>query len=130
MCLIQFAMLYTLLGPQETKQFKKKYKLDKDYVFLPKIDDKSTKYITVCNKNSIEPPKANKKLVLPDFIILRNKKVMRLRNFPAVIRRYKFRHENNPHEYFYSELLMFTPWFSESDLFAGIWTSVENCFMN
>ena len=44
---------------------------------------------------------------------------MRLRNFPAVIRRYKFRRENNPHEYFYSELLMFTPWLSESDLFAG-----------
>ena len=49
---------------------------------------------------------------------------MRLRSYEAVIRRYKFRRENNPHEYFYSELLMFRPWSSESELFED---DVDKC---
>jgi hypothetical protein len=97
MCLIQFAMLYTLLGPKASKKFKEKYKLDKDYLFLPDKKDKKRQILAVCNYNQNNPPKENMTL-LPDFVILKNKKVMRLRSYEAVIRRYKFRRENNPHE--------------------------------
>ena len=41
---------------------------------------------------------------------------MRRRSFEAVIRRHKFKQELNPHEFFYSELLLFRPWFSETEL--------------
>jgi hypothetical protein len=124
MCLIQFAMLYTLLGPRESKKFKEKYKLDKDYLFLPDKKDKKRQILAVCNYKENNPPKENMTLILPDFVILKNKKVMRLRSYEAVIRRYKFRRENNPHEYFYSELLMFRPWFSESELFED---DIDKC---
>ena len=43
MCLVQFAMWYTLLSPQETKLLRKTMKVEKNYVFLPGIDKKDRK---------------------------------------------------------------------------------------
>ena len=44
---------------------------------------------------------------------------MTLRRFDAVIRRHKFDFRKDPHEYFYSELLLFYPLRDECDLFPN-----------
>ena len=49
---------------------------------------------------------------------------MKLRKFDAVIRRHKFSTKKDPHEYFYSELLLFWPWRNESELFPD---DAEKC---
>jgi hypothetical protein len=124
MCLVQFAMWYTLLSPQETKLLRKTMKVEKNYVFLPGIDKKDRKKLIVCNADKIKPPKENKNLLLPDYVILNNKKIMRLRKFGRVVRRHKFKQENNPHEHFYSELMMFRPFYSETELFED---DIDKC---
>ena len=37
---------------------------------------------------------------------------------------HKFKERLNPHEYFYSEILLFRPWFDESEIYAE---SLEKC---
>ena len=45
--------------------------------------------------------------------------VMKLRGQPAVLRQHKFRQDLDPHEYFYSQLLLYKPWRTEEkDLHA------------
>ena len=48
MCLVQFTMWFTVLGPQETKTFWKKYKNEKECVYIPNV--KERKQIVVCNQ--------------------------------------------------------------------------------
>ena len=62
-------------------------------------------------------------LAMPCYIILENGKIMRLRNHAAVLRRHKFK-EKDPHEFFYSESMLFSPWYSEEELFHS---DPENC---
>ena len=42
---------------------------------------------------------------------------MRLRKIPAVLRIHKLKEDKNPHEYFYSQLLLYRPWQSEKELY-------------
>ena len=121
MCLVQFTMWFTVLGPQETKTFWKKYKNEKECVYITSVERKQ---IVVCNEVKNNPPKANKNLTLPDYIILKNRKVMRLRKFARVVRKHKFNQDNSPHEYFYSQLMMFLPFLDESELFED---DIEKC---
>ena len=58
-------------------------------------------------------------ILLPDFMLLLNNKVMRLRKFDAVIRRHKFKQDKDAHEFFFSELLLFFPWREEVELFPN-----------
>ena len=99
-------------------------KLEKNYVFLPGTDKKDRKKLIVCNADKTKPPKENKNLFLPDYVILKNKKIMRLRKFARVVRRHKFKQGNNPHEHFYSELMMFRPFYSETELFED---DIDKC---
>ena len=121
-CLVQFAMWYTLLSPQETTKFLKKFKNEKECVYIPSV--KERKQIFVCNDIKNNPPQDNKNLTLPDYVILKNRKVMRLRKFARVVRKHKFNQDNNPHEYFYSQLMMYMPFFDESELFEE---DIEKC---
>ena len=57
-------------------------------------------------------------ILLPDFMLLLNNKIMRLRKFDAVIRRHKLKKDKDAHEFFYSELLLFFPWRNEQELFS------------
>ena len=41
---------------------------------------------------------------------------MKLRSFPLVLRMHKFKESKNPHEFFYSELLLYKHWRSEDEL--------------
>jgi hypothetical protein len=128
MCFVQFAMWYTLLGPRDTKEFWKKHKEEKEYLYIPHIDDEDREKIVVSNDTKNNPPKNNKNLTLPDFIILENRKVMRLRNYACVVRKHKFNQENNPHEYFYSQLMMFMPFLDEAELFEDDSETCQNLF--
>ena len=49
---------------------------------------------------------------------------MRLRGIPKVLRHHKFRPDADPHEFFYSQLLLFRPWRSEEELFPK---DMEQC---
>ena len=83
-----------------------------------------SKKIIVSQDDLHYPPMDNPELIMPEFIMLKNGKIMRRRSFPAVIRMHKFKEEINPHEYFYSELLLYRPWVDESHLYPK---SVEKC---
>ena len=61
----------------------------------------------------------NKKLQvkLPIFIKLKEQEYyMKLRGTPSVMRIHKVKEEYNPHEFFYSELLLYRPWRDEKEL--------------
>ena len=53
---------------------------------------------------------------------------MNLRRFDAVIRRHKFDFEKDPHQYYYSELLLFYPWRDESELFPDDFQKCQDLF--
>ena len=40
---------------------------------------------------------------------------LKLRSIPAVMRIHKVKEQYNPHEFFYSELLLYRPWRKEED---------------
>ena len=123
MCMTQFIMWYDLLCESEAKKIKEKHKNIKESGYINITVDKSKK-IVVSNDDLKCPPLDNSELVMPEYIMLNNGKLMRRRSFPAVIRMHKFKADLNPHEFFYSELLLFRPWFEESELFSD---SIEKC---
>ena len=100
MCLAQFAISYDPMRAQDAKNkaFKEGvYGEDKDQV------------ITSWNPQFEVP--------LPTHIQLGgNLGYMKLRGVPAVLRLHKFREDKNPHEYFFSELLLYRPWRNEEEL--------------
>ena len=56
--------------------------------------------------------------ILPTHIKLKEDLgYMRLRKIPAVLRIHKLKEDKNPHEYFYSQLLLYRPWQSEKELY-------------
>ena len=58
-----------------------------------------------------------KPALLPRTIDLQNGLgVMRLRSFPYVLRMHKFKENDDPHQFFYSELLLYKHWRSEDEL--------------
>ena len=118
-CLAQFAMWYSLLSAKEMQEVKKKFGLN-----LPMSDEP----IIVCKDTVENPPAENPNLTLPEYIVLSNGKIMRKRKFAAVLRRHKFRYEINPHEFCYSEMLLFTPWRNENDLFPNLIDSCLNLY--
>ena len=50
---------------------------------------------------------------------------MRLRSFPCVLRMHKFKESHDPHQFFYSELLLYKHWRNEEDLRED---DQEKCF--
>jgi hypothetical protein len=74
------------------------------------------------------PPQENKVLEMPEYLILEDGRIMALRNFAAVLRRHKFSQERDPHEYFYSENMLFHPWYSESELFPNDAAKCQSLF--
>ena len=57
-----------------------------------------------------------KKFLLKTITLQNDLGVMKLRSFPLVLRMHKFKESKNPHEFFYSELLLYKHWRSEDEL--------------
>ena len=57
---------------------------------------------------------------LPHIIQLSDPQLgyMRCRSFPAVFREHKFKEQQDPHQFYYNELLMYRHWRSEEDEFS------------
>ena len=106
-CLTQFTMRYTVVSPQTKKKIMESGRIPTSPT--PEQGYKGT--LTIVTGNDEDT------LDLKDFIVLHNGSVMTLRRYDAVIRRHKFDYRKDPHEYYYSELLLFHPWRNESELF-------------
>ena len=63
---------------------------------------------------------------LPMYIQLNGGKLgfMKLRNHPSILRLHKLREDKDPHEFFFSELLLYMPWRSEDEIFPN---NLERC---
>ena len=107
LCLCQFCMRYTQLSSIEANKIRRSGRIPAP----PKNGNGFEGILTVVTGDEMD------RTDLPDFILLQNNKVMKLRRFDAVIRRHKFKSERDEHEYFFSELLLFWPWRDESELF-------------
>ena len=64
---------------------------------------------------------------MPFVIKLKDPKLgfMRLRQFPAVLRFHKYKEEHDPHEFYYSQLMLFMHWRNENELHPQ---DFDNCF--
>ena len=51
------------------------------------------------------------------------------RKFPAVARFHKYKESNNPHKYYFSELLLYLPHFDESEIFPYDEIACTNLYM-
>ena len=102
-CLAQFATNYdTMTERQATK-----VNFSNGYAGLP-----TGKWISSWS-NTLESE-------MPRYIKLDSKLGnMKLRNHPSILRMHKFREDKDPHEFFYSELLLYRPWRSENELFPN-----------
>ena len=100
MCLAQFAISYDRMSAKDAQK--------KDFVDGCYGED-SNQVITSWNPQE--------EINLPTYICLgKNLGYMRLRSVPAVLRMHKFREDKDPHEYFFSELLLYRPWQNEAEL--------------
>jgi len=108
LCLAQFAIWYVLI-PKKSK--------------VPKIEDGGSDEKIIC-------PEMSNPQSLPKYIELndKNKSKMRLRCFPAVLRMHRFKEENDAHEFFFSELLLYRHWRSEEELFPHDFESCLQLF--
>ena len=111
---VQFCMRYTQLSSLEASKLR-----NSNRISAPPSSDNDFEGILHIVTDDEENP-----VPLLDFIELQNGKFMKLRKFDAVIRRHKFSAKKDPHEYFYSELLLFWPWRNESELFPD---DAEKC---
>ena len=67
--------------------------------------------VEVICPNLMEP------VFLPKTIQLQNNLgVMKLRSYPCVLRMHKFKESSDPHQFFYSELLLYRHWRKEEEL--------------
>ena len=97
-CLTQFAMLYDHLTGQEAAK----------RTFVNGSSGMSEMTIKSWNPKHETP--------LRQYIKLGNNLgYMKLRSIESVIREHKVREDKNPHEYYYSKLLMYHPWRKEKD---------------
>ena len=116
-CLAQFAMSY------ET---------------MPKRDMSKVTFVNGCSEEMSENEEMNivswteqQKKPLPKIIQLKNGLgYMKLRSFSrAILRRHKMKFETNPHEFYYSQLLLFRPWrIEEKDLHIESLEECQNLF--
>ena len=113
-CFCQHCMRYTLMTPLEISKIRRSGRRPQP----PPIGKGWEGILTVVTGDETED------IQLPDFIELENGKLMRLRKFDAVVRRHKFKSDKEQHEFFFSELLLFWPWRSESELFPD---DLEKC---
>ena len=102
-CLAQFVMYYKLIPRTQIKGLK----FENDITTL----NDTKKVITFLDENESELPN--------EIRLAENLGYMRLRSFPAVLRNHNFNQDSNPHEYFYSELLLYKSWRDESELFQS-----------
>ena len=109
MCLVQMGMRYDLVTGKEGATIRKSGRAPAP----PPAGQGWEGTLTVVTG------KEGEDILLPDFMLLHNNKIMRLRKFDSVIRRYKFKQEKDAHEFFYSELLLFFPWREERELFPN-----------
>ena len=99
MCLAQFAISYDSNRASDTKK-----ELEKEDVY-----GKSEQHKIISHNEDFEKE-------LPTLVKLKNNMgIMRLRKEPAVIRIHKLKEDKNPHEFRYSQLLLFCPWRNEVD---------------
>ena len=108
-CLVQMAMRYDLVTSKEAAAIRKSGRTPAP----PPTGHGWEGTLTVITGEEGES------IMLPDFILLINNKIMKLRKFDCVIRRHKFKQEKDAHEFFYSELLLFFPWRDELELFPN-----------
>ena len=107
MCLAQMAMRFTLVASKEADKIRSSGK-------EPTPPAEGLGYEGLL---SVATGQDEDRTRLTDFIELESSKIMRLRKFNAVLRRHKFNPEKDEHEYCYSELLLFSPWRCEDELF-------------
>ena len=108
-CLTQFTLRYNDVSPETKKKI-----LESDRIPTSPTAEQGYK-----GTLTIVTDEEEDTLDLQDFIELQNGRVMTLRRFDTVIRRHKFDFRKDPHEYFYSELLLFYPWIDECNLFPN-----------
>ena len=102
------------------------------YESIPPYNVKRITFIDgIANLNSIHKIfswNMNEEIHMPAYIELQNKSgFMKLREKPLVLRIYKYNRKNNPHEFFYSELLLYKPWRNEeTDLHLK---DIESCLV-
>jgi ATP-dependent DNA helicase PIF1 len=109
MCLAQFAIMY------ETHSYKiLKKKVDKkEITFINGTHGQSPDFLIILDMAGIY-------ISLPIYIKLDNNYgYMKLRSTAAVLRIHKFKEQNDPHQFIYSELLLYHPWRAENDLHPG-----------
>ena len=82
--LAQFVISYSMLTPIQASKLRKE--LDDN-----QIHQLSTTTIVVCNTIASDPPLDNPHLYMSNYIILNDGKMMRLRKYPACLRRHKFK---------------------------------------
>ena len=112
MCLAQFAISYDMMPNREGSR--KKYLKGASEEVSTNPDMQLASYNPDHEKG------------LPKWIKLSdNLGYMRLRKYRSILRLHKLREDKNPHEYYYSQLLLFSPWTKEKeDLAHG---SAEDC---
>ena len=102
MCLAQFATFYDTYSRSKIKT--------KEFTEGCSKNVSSDKYIYNVNNENVYLPFTLK-------VIVQNQTYfMQLRNNPSILRRHKFKLEKDPHEFFYSELLLYRPWENEKEL--------------
>ena len=106
-CLAQFIICYDMMAASKRKE-------EEEEDFLTQNNDMKI----VSWNPAFEMPMLN--------VIKLDKKMgfMKLRGTPKVLRQHKFREENNPHEFFFSQLLLYRPWRKEEELFPS---DIEEC---
>ena len=116
--LTQFTMRYTDVSPQTKTKIKESGRIPT--APIPELGYEGI--LTIVTGYEEDNPN------LQDFIVLKNERIMNLRRFDAVIRRHKFDFEKDPHQYYYSELLLFYPWRDESELFPDDFQKCQDLF--
>ena len=100
MCLAQFATYYDTIPAKDCENI----------VFSDGVYGQN-------NEKKIASWNAEYKSPLPTHIKLNNGLIyMKLRNIPAVLRIYKLKEDKDPHEYLYSQVILYMPWQHEVEL--------------
>ena len=101
MCLAQFATNYDKISASQLKKDQREE------------DDQEERRCIISWNEAYEIP-------LPYRIqLLNGKGNMRLRQIPKILRMHNFHEMKEPHEYFFSELMLYRPWRSEDELHPG-----------
>ena len=97
-CLAQFATLYETCSKISAKAV----------LFVNNIRGESTHKLICSDIRDV---------FLPNYIKLSDETYMKIRSYPAVLRKHKFRMDTQYHEFLFSDLLLYTPWRKESSLY-------------